>query len=91
MALQMNVTLDAYGVSLNFPNAYARVEAVDGVHEPANSVATVTTYRDATRAVELKTMRYGFPLDLSDGASNPWRQAYEHLKTLPEFSGALDV
>lgn len=36
----------------------------------------------------LFTNFYKFPLDLIGG--NPIKQAYEHLKTLPEFAGATD-
>lgn len=34
---------------------------------------------------------YNFQANISDGSSNFIQQAYEHLKTLPEFAGAADV
>jgi hypothetical protein len=33
---------------------------------------------------------YSFEADLSVGAENHIRQAYKHLKTLPEFENAVD-
>lgn len=46
--------------------------------------------------VEVKTgdvgrmEQYQFEADLSAGAENHIRQAYKHLKTLPEFENAVD-
>jgi hypothetical protein len=34
---------------------------------------------------------YNFQPDLSDGAANHIKQAYEYLKTLPEFADAINV
>jgi hypothetical protein len=33
---------------------------------------------------------YKFTASVSDGAENFIKQAYAHLKTLPEFAGATD-
>jgi hypothetical protein len=33
---------------------------------------------------------YTFQADLGDAAANHIKQAYEYLKTLPEFAGAVD-
>jgi hypothetical protein len=36
------------------------------------------------------TKQYDIPMSVEDGSANFIKQAYEYLKTLPEFSGATD-
>jgi hypothetical protein len=43
---------------------------------------------DQTRILEKRDMV--FVPNLEPGAQHPWAQAYEHLKTLPEYAGAID-
>ena len=65
--------------------AYIRVASVDVRKDTA--VATVA-YLTKDTFRELSSALVPFPYDL-DG-ENPIKQAYQHLKTLPEFEGAED-
>ena len=67
-------------------NAYHRVEAVSLVGKDKISfhVRSYTAQDKPFFVEEVLSTKY----DL-DGA-NPIKQAYEHLKTLPEFAGATD-
>jgi len=69
-------------VTVNLSNAYIKVESVSG--DKNNVTATVTTKIGSN----IKTKFYQFKPNL-DG-SNFIKQAYEHLKTLPEFADAVD-
>lgn len=81
MALSVDYALN--GVQI--PAAYVKVERV--IADKATSLAEVSFSADS-RQVSVFQKVYGFGLDL-DGP-NPIKQAYEHLKTLPEFADALD-
>jgi len=54
----------------------------------AGSTAHLIVYSDAGKAtaVEARFFEFGYDLD----GTNPIKQAYEHLKTLPEFADAVD-
>ena len=69
-------------VSIKIDNAYVKVESVSGSKEVVTANVT-TTAGDISKA-----KFYQFRPDL-DGP-NFIKQAYEHLKTLPEFIGAVD-
>jgi len=72
--------------TITVPNAYIKVETVSG--DKATATATVTWYI-SENGDEIKTDTYDF-IPSMDGA-NFIQQAYEHLKTLSEFSGATDI
>ena len=74
-------TIDMGEVSLQI-NAYIKVEAVEATKQSAK--ATVT-YKDGNKFI---TKQFSFTPNLEE--SNFIKQAYEHLKTLPEFAGAID-
>lgn len=61
---------------------YIKVEAVTGTKEKANCSVSLTGQK-----IKMQKM-YKFAPDLN--GSNFIKQAYEHLKTLPEFAGATD-
>lgn len=69
-------------------DAYHRVE---GVSLPSKTELSfrVRSYKDEEEAVAFADHGYGCVYDM-DG-DNPIKQAYEHLKTLPEFADAADV
>lgn len=76
----------AQGVSA--PNAYIRIEAVNLVKGETTS-ATIHVYPSQAASTDpIRTLCYGF--DYSPDGENPIKQAYLHLKTLPEFEGAID-
>lgn len=64
---------------------YIKVFTVTG--NKLNLTATVSFTSQDTGTV-VTTKSYQFPLDLNGG--NPIKQAYEYLKTLPEFANATD-
>lgn len=60
----------------------------DGVDDNPDS----ETYQQPIRGKSYVTGKeYSFVPDNSDGAKNWLAQAYDHLKTLPEFASATDV
>lgn len=64
---------------------YIRVESVEANKTTAH--AKVSFAGSKIRGIN----EYTFDVSVSDGAPNFIKQAYEHLKTLPEFAGAADV
>jgi hypothetical protein len=87
MALQKTLELtNNFGERSTFPNAYIKVEMV---YASKNSVtAEVGTYTKSGGNFLQREQKL-FDPDL-DGP-NFIKQAYEHLKTLPEFAGASDA
>lgn len=69
-------------------SAYIRVNSVSIVRqEPA--CATVQVFADSSKTEQpVRTLCYGFDYELN--GENAIKQAYLHLKTLPEFEGAVD-
>lgn len=85
MALQKDASISGVTVS----NAYHRVENVS-LSGKSSGVAYVSVYGTQPSDGVLYSMSYGFPYELSS-SNNIIQQIYEHLKTLPEFTGATDV
>ena len=86
MALSTTLQLtDNFNKSIEFANAYIKVNEITGNKDFL--LVTYSIYESKT-GNQLKESRDTFSLDL-DGP-NPIKQAYLHLKTLPEFSDAVD-
>lgn len=84
MALQKAV-LTPHG--FDAPQAYHRVE---GVSLSKIEIAfRVRVYKDASSDTSFADEGFVCAYDIA--GDNPIKQAYEHLKTLPEFAGAADV
>ena len=84
MALQHNVTT-ASGIEIGA--AYSRVESIRLLNK--NEIEfSLRSYVRADLPFFMETP-YTFSYDIA--GENPIKQAYEHLKTLPEFAGAADV
>jgi hypothetical protein len=73
--------------ALEIANAYWRVEQVTATKNEAQCVVTVNN-QDGDNVVQVANKRYSFAPDLA--GKNFIAQAYDHLKTLPEFAGAID-
>lgn len=86
MALQKTITIDFKGTSVDFADAYLKVGMIEG---DKNMVRfDLLVYRAANgRVVERR--KYNFAPDMN--GDNFIAQAYQHLKTLSEYSGATDV
>jgi hypothetical protein len=86
MALKKNMVLtDSFGDERAFSDAYIKVDHVSGGKQKLAAVFGI--YRQEGGA-QLATKQYEFVPSM-DG-SNFIKQAYEHAKTLPDFSGAQD-
>lgn len=84
MALQKTVTTP-YGIEVI--NAYHRIEYVQIVNK-TSIVYHIRTYKDNSGLpfFEEKILQSDYDLN----GENPIAQAYAHLKTLPEYAGAVD-
>jgi hypothetical protein len=84
----MALTLNVNWHGLNVNNVYVKVLSVNG--DKKTMTATVGYFgpenEDSIRGM-LYSNTFGFKYTI-DGSS-PINQAYEHLKTLPEFEGAV--
>lgn len=89
MALRKNIffTPDGYDSQASLTNAYIKVETVIGSKQTL--MANVVFYNDKTSpAIKAKVKTYEFTPIMN--GENFIAQAYAHLKTLPDFAGAID-
>lgn len=85
MALQKTVmTLHDFEAT----DAYHRVEAAM-LNTKTELGFHVRSYKSKDATVAFHDASYRCAYDIA--GENPIKQAYEHLKTLPEFAGAADV
>jgi hypothetical protein len=89
MALQKTFTQTQapFSGTLEIANAYWRVEQVIATKSEVQCVVTINK-KDGDTIEQVTNKRYSFAPDLA--GKNFIAQAYEHLKTLPEFAGATD-
>jgi len=84
MALQKNITTkDNFNIDVSLKNVYIKVESVNA------------TKNEGTISVSFKNEDYVFQIKNflftpSMGSDNFIKQAYLHLKSLPEFADAVD-
>ena len=88
MALKLNYRKSIEGFPSVSAPAYCKVERVSA--SKANAVASVL-YLSENKSVVLGSQEISFVPSVDDGAKNFIAQAYDYLKTLPEFSGAENV
>jgi|APGre2960657404_1045060.scaffolds.fasta_scaffold07328_3 hypothetical protein len=85
MALNKIVEIVVYGEKIILRNAYVKIDRVNGNKTQVQAKYVVYSNKDG----EIVEEKYcDFTPDM-DGA-NFIKQAYEHLKTMPEFAGATD-
>ena len=72
---------------LQAANSWIRVRSVN-VIDKTQAQATVNYYANETSETTYQTKNIDFNYSLL--GSNVFSQAYNYLKTLPEFSGAVD-
>lgn len=81
----------AHGIDL--PQAYIRIDEQSGGKE--NVTLRVRTYVNAEKCIEgkawIEEKLHSFTPSVEDSAENFIRQGYEHLKTLEEFTEAVDA
>lgn len=89
MALQKTVTLlDNFDIEVSIPDCYIRVTELKGGKALLFFMAD---YHKSAEAGSIYRKRFSFSPSVSNGSENFIKQAYEHLKTLPEFANAEDV
>jgi hypothetical protein len=72
-------------LGFSLPDAYLKISSYNG----DNKYLRFNLEIKATKSgVSLDTLSYSVSLDLE--GPNPIKQAYLHLKTLPEFADAID-
>jgi hypothetical protein len=86
MALQQQIKFKTQFGEISVDNVYIKV--VDVVASKQEGIANLRYFKGKDGNV-LKESKFDFPVEL-DG-KNFIAQAYEHIKTLPEFSQAIDV
>lgn len=90
MALQIRLIAT---MGMTIESSYARVDAITGSKDEIT--VSVSYYFNNAAAQSGKPYvqqeQYPFTPSISDDAPNFIKQAYEYLKTLPEFSGAIDA
>ncbi len=87
MALKQTITLvDQFEENVTFANAYLRVDRLEGGKNKMTVYLSFYKTPESKRNLVSKT--YNFEPDLN--GANFLAQAYTHLKTLPEFAGAVD-
>lgn len=72
---------------LELKNAYYRVASISGSKQNINFVVSINKAVD-DKQIEIASEQYSFVPQMKN--LNFIAQAYEHLKTLPEFAGATD-
>jgi hypothetical protein len=86
MALKKTFTLITnFGTEVTFPDCYIKVTVVESTKE--RSKFTYGIFKSANEGLlEIKNLVFSHKLE----GKNFIAQAYDHLKTLPEFAGATD-
>jgi hypothetical protein len=84
----MALKLDAVSPQgFNAVDAYHRVNGVSLIAKNRINFL-IESFKDNNASIAFASEQYSCLYDLN--GSNPIAQAYNHLKTLPEFSGAKD-
>lgn len=85
MALLQSLSMKVGSRSVEFDGAYARVSEYHGTK---SRMSFVVAWSETLGTDMLRQDTYMCDLDIN--GENPVRQAYLHLKTLPEFTTATD-
>lgn len=86
MAIQKTLILkNNFGTDSQFENAYIKVETVKMDKSFADAHVSIKDQKDGAL---LKSENHSFAVDLA--GANPITQAYNYLKSLPEYQGAMD-
>lgn len=90
MALQKNwqKKIDGFDSELTAKNAYCKVATVNGSKSELTFEVHVF---DAEKKNLIDRKFYSFAPSVEESSKNFIAQAYEHLKSLPDFSNAADV
>lgn len=87
MAVKKNVIKLVLGKELSFEGAYHQISYLNGNKE--NMEIRVSVY-DSGKSNLIEHKNYKFVPSFNDDSDNTIKQGYEYLKTLDEFSDAVD-
>jgi hypothetical protein len=89
MALSKSVKFTPIGLSqeIEITNSYHRVEVVSGSKDKITAIYSVRESANSPSALWEDSCEF---IPVIDSGENFIKQAYEHLKTLPEFADAVD-
>lgn len=86
MALTQTIKLlDNFNYEVSFPNTYIKIESFSGAK---NLITLVVAYKKDAETLPFNNVLFSFTPDLT--GINFIAQGYEYLKTLPEFSDAIN-
>ena len=87
MAFKNASHLDVPGIAIKVDSAYHKVSKVIGDKESINVYVEISKEKEEQ---PFKVLNYLFKPDVDELSFNFIKQAYLHLKTLPEFADAID-
>lgn len=93
MALETTIEYkpSAFDTPAKIDNAYCRIAYVAGDKRSMNVRINCFKSKDAAdKEPHAHLVAVSFSPDMTEGAKNFVAQAYDHLKTLPEFANAKD-
>ena len=88
MALKLNYEKNIEGFPSVSAKSYCKIDRVNA--NKSNAIAFVL-YLSEDKSIVLGSKEISFAPSIEDGSKNFIAQAYDHVKTLPEFVGAEDI
>ena len=79
---------DVIEKQIEYPICYAMIQKISGSKSKIS--LQVVFYADSSKKQAVEYKQYEFTPSVADGSANFIQQGYEYLKTLPEFSDAID-
>ncbi|PKG23952.1 hypothetical protein [Niallia nealsonii] len=89
MPLQIKYSIDAYGETLVFEEAYLKIVQLYGNEELLQFDYAI--YKDSSKQTQIDYKMGQFVPSVEEDSPNFIKQIYEYLKTLEEFADAIDV
>lgn len=86
MALIKNIEKIVFGKSIELENVYISIDSISNYKE--FMLAQVCMYSDGNKIYKIEEKSY--KIEYSLNGENPFKQAYDYLKTLEEFKDAKD-
>lgn len=75
--------------TININNAYYMIDKIEGSKEELTIVLNM--YKDSSKSWLIKVDTYKFIPSVANDSPDFIRQGYNHLKSLDEFSNAIDI
>lgn len=88
MALQKSIVKNIYGKNIIFEDAYLKIGEFEGSKE---SIKFNLLIFDKTKTYLLDSICYCVIPTIEDSSSNFIKQGYIYLKSLPDYSDAVDI